>query len=126
MCFDAIDQLTKIGEDFTAKNGANFGNEGVSQFSKVSHFNGNASNTLSQQVLGLYSRVHAKRSDFTKLTKKNKHDRTYFEKQISKLQARIALFKTSYNNPEDDARSEQMRQENECKQSILEVENGDL
>lgn len=61
-----------------------------------------------------------------KLVKKNKHDRTYFEKQIPKLQARIALFKTNYNNPEDDAKSEQLRQENECKQSILEVENGDL
>lgn len=70
MCFDAIDQLTKIGEDFTTKNGTNFGNEGVSQFSKVSHFNGNASNNFSQQVFGLYSRVYAKRSDFTKLIKK--------------------------------------------------------
>ncbi len=109
VCFELIDSLAKICEDFNAKNGSNYGLEGTAQYSKLGQTNGNPLNTYLQQIQSLYSRLHAKRVDVQKLVKKNKHDRTYFEKQIANLSARISLFKTNFSNPEDEQHSESLR-----------------
>lgn len=90
--------------------------------------NGNASNSLSQQILELYNRMLGRKSDIGKQVKKNKADQTAFEKQIWRLQEKLEMHKANFSGDwqADEKLTDRFKEDKESKQNILELENGDL